>query len=125
MSYFLVGLGGALGAMGRHWVSHMIMRMGLTGFPYGTLLVNVVGSFAIGIIIGYLAKTTPEWGQSARLLLATGFCGGFTTFSAFSLDAFTLYERGEVLAAAGYVGLSVVLSIAALMAALALSKVFI
>ncbi len=122
MSYLLVGIGGALGAMGRHGVAQLLMRFGATGFPYATLLVNVVGSFLIGVVIGYLAKNTPEWSQSARLLLATGFCGGFTTFSAFSLDAISLYERGQFFAAAGYVGLSVVLSIAALALALALTK---
>lgn len=122
MSYLLVGLGGALGAMGRHGVGQLVMRLGLIGYPYATMIVNVVGSFIIGLIIGYLAKATPEWGHSARLLLATGFCGGFTTFSAFSLDAIVLYERGQVMAAAGYVGLSVVLSIAALFGALALMR---
>ncbi|MCZ4272877.1 fluoride efflux transporter CrcB [Maritalea porphyrae] len=122
MSYLLVGLGGALGAMGRHSVGQLVMRFGLIGFPYATMIVNVIGSFIIGVVIGYLAKTTPEWGQSVRLFLATGFCGGFTTFSAFSLDAIVLYERGQVMAAAGYVGLSVVLSIAALFGALALMR---
>lgn len=122
MSYLFVGIGGALGAMGRHGVAQLLMRLGVMGFPYATLLVNVVGSFLIGAIIGFLAKTTPEWSHSARLLLATGFCGGFTTFSAFSLDAVSLYERGQILAAAGYVGLSVVLSIAALGLALTLTK---
>jgi len=122
MSYLLVGLGGALGAMGRHGIGQLIMRMGMVGFPYATLFVNVVGSFVIGIIVGYLAKNTPEWGQSARLLLATGFCGGFTTFSAFSLDAITLYERGQLMLAAGYVSISVILSIAALLGALALMR---
>jgi len=122
MSYLLVGLGGALGAMGRHSVGQLIMRLGLTGFPYATMIVNVLGSFAIGLVIGYLAKATPEWSSSARLFLATGFCGGFTTFSAFSLDAIVLYERGQVMAAAGYVSLSVVLSIAALFGAMALMR---
>lgn len=122
MSYLLVGLGGALGAMGRHGVGQLVLRLGFTGFPFATMIVNVLGSFIIGLVIGYLAKSTPEWSQSARLLLATGFCGGFTTFSAFSLDAFVLYERGQVLAAAGYVGFSVVFSIAALFGALALMR---
>ncbi len=122
MSYLLVGLGGALGAMGRHGVGQLVMRIGYTGFPYATMIVNILGSFLIGVVIGYLAKTTPEWSHSARLLLATGFCGGFTTFSAFSLDAYALYERGQMAAAAGYVGLSVVLSIVALFSALALMR---
>lgn len=122
MSYLLVGLGGALGAMARHSVGQLVMRFGPFGFPYATMIVNVLGSFIIGLVIGYLSKAMPDWGQSARLFLATGFCGGFTTFSAFSLDAIVLYERGQVLAAAGYVGLSVVLSIAALFGALALMR---
>ncbi|MGJ8529311.1 fluoride efflux transporter CrcB [Maritalea sp.] len=122
MSYLLVGLGGALGAMGRHGVGQLVMRFGFAGFPYATMIVNVLGSFLIGVVVGYFAKTTPEWSHSARLLLATGFCGGFTTFSAFSLDAYALYERGQMGGAAGYVGLSVVLSIVALFSALALMR---
>ncbi|AVX04413.1 fluoride efflux transporter CrcB [Maritalea myrionectae] len=122
MSYLLVGLGGAFGAMGRFGVGQLIMRWGLTGWPYATLAVNIVGSFLMGLVIALLARTTPEWSHSARLLLATGFCGGFTTFSAFSLDFIALYERGQMLSALMYLGLSVILSIAALFAAMALVR---
>ncbi|MCF4098653.1 fluoride efflux transporter CrcB [Maritalea mediterranea] len=122
MSYILVGLGGAFGAMGRFGIGQLIMRFGLTGWPYATLAVNIIGSFIMGLVIALLARHTPEWSNSARLLLATGFCGGFTTFSAFSLDFISLYERGQTMSALLYVGLSVVLSIAALFAAMTLVR---
>ena len=67
MSYLLVGLGGAFGAMGRFGVGQLIMRMGLTGWPYATLAVNIVGSFAMGLVIALLARHTPDWSHSARL----------------------------------------------------------
>lgn len=122
MSYILVGLGGAFGAMGRFGIGQLIMRLGLTGGPYATLAVNIVGSFIMGLVIALLARHTPDWSHSARLLVATGFCGGFTTFSAFSLDFISLYERGQTMSALLYVGLSVILSIAALFAAMALVR---
>ena len=80
-----------------------------TGFPVGTLAVNIVGSLAIGLAIGALEGV----GQPAKLFFVTGVLGGFTTFSAFSLDALTLWQRGEVGTAALYVGASVLLSLAA------------
>jgi fluoride exporter len=93
------------------------------GFPWGTLTVNVIGSFAMGLLAGWLAlKAGESWSQSARLLLATGILGGFTTFSAFSLDAMLLWEGGSVVAAALYVLASVIFSIAALAGALAIVR---
>ncbi len=84
---------------------------------------NVAGSFAMGALVGWLAfKAGEGWSQNARLFLATGVLGGFTTFSAFSLDVMLLWERGEALAAATYVGASVVLSILALAGALTIVR---
>lgn len=122
MSYLLVGLGGAIGAILRFATSQWFLRMGQTGFPAATLTVNVVGSLLIGLVIGYLSKTEVQWATSAKLLIATGFCGGFTTFSAFSLDVVQLFERGAFGAAALYIGLSVLLSIGAAFCGIAIMR---
>ncbi|HWA20251.1 MAG TPA: fluoride efflux transporter CrcB [Devosia sp.] len=117
-AYVLVGLGGALGSMARYGTGVLVGRFWGLGFPLGTLLINIIGSLVMGVFVGYLARTTPEWQADARLFVAVGILGGFTTFSAFSLDAITLIERGEVGAALLYVGLSVVVAIVALYAGL-------
>lgn len=122
-AFLLVFLGAGLGGAARHAVNLGCGRWCGLAFPWGTLTVNVVGSFAMGALAGWLAfKAGESWSQSARLFLATGVLGGFTTFSAFSLDAVLLWERGEILSAALYVGGSVVLSIAALVGALSLMR---
>lgn len=118
----LVALGGAIGAGARHLVNLASLRLFGPNLPIGTLTVNVVGGLLMGVLAGYFALKYQGGGQGLRLFLATGILGGFTTFSAFSLDAVLLWERGELLIAAGYVVLSVVLSIAALVAGLALVR---
>ena len=118
-SLVLVALGGAIGAGSRHLVSVGMLRLFGSGFPWGTLAVNVLGGLLMGLLAGYLAFRSEEAGQGLRLFLATGILGGFTTFSAFSLDALTLWERGAATAALIYVLLSVILSITALAAGLA------
>ncbi len=123
MSYLIVFLGGGIGAALRHGVNLGSARLLGTAFPYGTLTVNVVGSLAMGALAAYFAfkgDATQHW----RLFLTTGILGGFTTFSAFSLDAVLLYERGEVGLAALYVLASVALSIGGLFAGLALVRSF-
>ncbi len=116
-AFLLVFLGAGLGGAARHAVNVGCGRWCGIDFPWGTLTVNVVGSFAMGLLAGWLAfKAGESWSQHARLFLATGVLGGFTTFSAFSLDAMLLWERDQGLAAASYVAASVVLSIAALAA---------
>lgn len=123
MGYLIVFLGGGLGAALRHGVNLASGRAFGTAFPYGTLTVNVVGSLAMGVFAAYFAfkgDATQHW----RLFLTTGVLGGFTTFSAFSLDAALLYERGEIGLAALYVVASVALSIAGLFAGLALVRSF-
>ena len=114
-----VALGGALGASARYLVGVGAIRLLGHGFPWATLVVNVLGSLAMGALVVFLAQK-----DATRLapLLITGLLGGFTTFSAFSLDAVTLYERGQVGAAAGYVAVSVVFSIGALFAGMTLMK---
>ena len=116
----LVALGGAIGAAARHLANVAALRLLGPGFPYGTFAVNIVGGLLMGLLAGWLAlKYQSGGGQGLRLFLATGILGGFTTFSAFSLDAVVLWERGAVAAAAFYVVGSVVLSILGLVAGLA------
>lgn len=122
-STVLVFLGAGIGGMLRHGVNLVSPRWFGTGFPAGTLLINVIGSALMGLIAGWLAfKTQGNWSQHVRLFLTTGILGGFTTFSAFSLDAIMLWERGEAGLAAAYVFGSVILSLAALCAGLALVR---
>ncbi|MBI1385854.1 MAG: fluoride efflux transporter CrcB [Rhizobiales bacterium] len=121
----LVALGGAIGATGRYLVGLAAARLLGLGFPWGTLAVNVVGSAAMGLLIGYLTSRTTlanEELEAVRIFVATGVLGGFTTFSAFSLDAVNLLQRGETTAAILYVGCSVLFSIGALVAGLALAR---
>lgn len=121
LQILLVALGGAVGSVCRYLVGVGALRLMGPSFPWGTLAVNVAGSFAIGIL-GELIVA--RFGASAelRLLLITGFLGGFTTFSAFALDAVTLFERGASLAAATYLALSIGASIAAAIAGIGLMR---
>ncbi|MCW5603716.1 MAG: fluoride efflux transporter CrcB [Burkholderiales bacterium] len=116
-SYLVVFIGSGLGGMLRHAVNVFVPRLVGAAFPYHTLTVNIVGSFVLGLLAGYFA-TKGDPGQSWRLFLTTGVVGGFTTFSAFSLDTAVLYERGEPTLAVVYVLASVGLSLAALFAGL-------
>lgn len=115
---FQVALGGAIGASLRYMTGLMMARLLGKGFPWGTLTVNIVGSFLMGVLVVVLAQT----GNRYAPLLMTGLLGGFTTFSAFSLDVVTLYERGQVALAGGYVAASVTVSIAAMFAGLLLAR---
>jgi CrcB protein len=114
----IVAAGGAVGASMRHLVNLASLRLMGPSFPWGTVTVNIVGSFLMGVFIELLALKL-QGSTELRLLVATGLLGGFTTFSAFSLDVVVLWERGQAGLAAGYVAMSVVLSIAALFAGLA------
>ena len=123
MGYLIVFLGGGLGAMLRHWVNLLVARMVGASFPWNTFLINITGSMVMGVIAGWFAlKVEPS--QHWRLFLTTGILGGYTTFSAFSLDAALLYERGALGQAAFYVVGSVVLSIGGLFAGLWLVRHF-
>jgi len=116
-----VAAGGALGSVARYLVGIGSTKLFGLAFPWGTLLINIVGSFLIGAFVELFAL---KWDlpQEARVFLTVGICGGFTTFSAFSLDAYVLIERGEWWLATAYVVGSVVLSIGALIAALHLVR---
>src|SRR5436309_15695531 len=118
MHYVLVFIGGGLGSTLRHIVNIISGRVLGTAFPYHTFIISITGSTVMGLIAGYLAFRG-EASQPWRLFLMTGVLGGYTTFSAFSLDAVLLYERGAIGPALGYVLGSVVLSIAGLFAGLA------
>jgi len=121
-AFLLVGAGGALGAMSRHAFSMAIGRFWPGSFPLAILLVNIVGALMMGITIGLLARFMPAWQAEARLFLAVGLLGGFTTFSSFSLDTIILIERGELAHAALYVALSVVVCLAGLYLGLLITR---
>ena len=119
--FLLVFIVGGVGAALRHGVNILAARLLGAGFPYATIIENVSGSLAMGLLAGYFAFKG-DASQPMRLFLATGVLGGYTTFSAFSLDTALLWERGEVALAAVYVIGSVALSIAGLFAGLALVR---
>lgn len=121
LQILLVAAGGALGSVGRHAVNVLAVRIAGPDTPWGTLAVNVAGSFVMG---GFIALLAVKFGgsQPLRLFVATGILGGFTTLSAFSLDVVTLWERGATLAAASYVLATLVLSITGLVAGLSLAR---
>lgn len=121
MNYILVFVGGGLGASLRHFINVACAKGFGTNFPFGTFIINITGSTVMGLIAGYLAFKG-EASQPSRLFLMTGILGGYTTFSAFSLDAVLLYERGAIGLAAFYVVGSVAFSIAGLFAGLALIR---
>jgi CrcB protein len=121
LNYAIVFVGAGIGGALRHGVNLAAFRYIGTGIGYGTIIVNIVGSFLMGALAAYFAFKG-EASQSWRLFMTTGILGGFTTFSAFSLDAALYYERGEIGSAALYVAASVVLSIVALFAGLFLVR---
>lgn len=121
--FLLVMIGGGIGAGLRHLANLGVLRAFGPGFPVGTMLINIAGSLAMGLFIELLMR---RFGSSneLRLFIATGILGGFTTFSAFSLDFATLWQRGDTLPALGYAAGSVILSIFALFAGLMLGRAF-
>lgn len=116
-----IALGGALGAVGRYALSSQITHWIGPGFPWGILLVNVIGCFVMGVI-AELGALTLNLSPEMRAFLTTGILGGFTTFSAFALDSAVMIERGDWMATAAYVAASVLGSIAALFLGLAVVR---
>ena len=112
MEWLAVGFGGALGASARYGTGLIVNRLLGAGFPWGTMGINIIGSLAMGLLMAWLMKRAGS--DVLRLFLATGFLGGFTTFSAFSLDFANLIERGAFTGAGIYLFGSVVLSILSL-----------
>ncbi|TDI63550.1 MAG: fluoride efflux transporter CrcB [Alphaproteobacteria bacterium] len=116
-----VAAGGAVGAVGRYLIAAQALRLLGPNFPWGTLTVNVLGSFAMGVIVE-LSALRLSLSPPSRAFLVIGLLGGFTTFSAFSLDVSVLLERNEISRAALYALVSVVLSVGALFAGLAVTR---
>jgi CrcB protein len=116
-----IACGGAFGAVGRYFVASQVAGWTGHGFPFGTLTVNVVGSFAMGVLVelGALVWSPP---LELRAFLTVGFLGAFTTFSTFSMETVLLYERGDLLQCAAYVGGSVLLSVGAFFGAIYLLR---
>lgn len=121
MGFLVVFFGAGIGGAARQGVNLLSARLFGLNFPYGTMIINVAGCFLMGLIAGYFALRG-HLPQEMRLFLMTGILGGFTTFSAFSLDAITLWERGAVLPAALYVVGSVFASLLAVFLGLALIR---
>ena len=113
-AWVAVAVGGAIGSVARFWLAGVMAELTGPRFPWGTLLINVLGSFVIGLVAG-ITLTPARVGMhpDVRIFLMTGFCGGFTTFSAFSLQTLELLQGGEVVPALGYSIGSVVLCIVA------------
>ncbi len=115
MNILAVGLGGALGAIFRYLLGQIIPKLG-RGFPIATFAVNLIGCFAIGLVVGLAGKHS-NIDPRVILFLQTGICGGFTTFSTFSLESLTLIEEGKIVIGILYIVLSVLLGLLALLAA--------
>ncbi|NNC36673.1 MAG: fluoride efflux transporter CrcB [Acidimicrobiales bacterium] len=124
-----VALGGAIGASARYLLGGVSLRVMGAGFPWGTFVANVLGGLLMGLLVGWLAHKGSQLeggAQNLRLFLGVGVLGGFTTFSAFSLDTMLMIEKKAYGLAAGYISASVVLSILALFLGLVIArKVFV
>ena len=122
MGFLIVFIGAGIGGMARHGVNLLtLIGFGPNSFPFGTLSVNIIGSFLMGVIVEYLAFKS-GFSQHTRLFLTTGILGGFTTFSAFSLETAMLFQRGDAVAAILYALASVILSVGALTVAILLMR---
>ena len=119
----IVALGGAIGSVARFLVGKAALHIWGPNFPWGTMIVNIAGSFAIGLLAGLFAYMV-NWSQDMRNFAIVGVLGGFTTFSSFALDAFTLYERGSYGAAIFYVMGSLFISLISVAAGMAIVRGF-
>lgn len=119
---FLVAAGGAVGAMARYALSVQALRLWGSAWPFGTLIANVAGGLLMGALVGFLAQRGGADQERLRLLLGVGVLGGFTTFSAFSLETALMIERRSYGMALGYTLASVVLSVTALFFGLILAR---
>ena len=117
----VIALGGGLGAVSRHFLNGWVARLTGGDFPWGILVINVVGSLLMGVLVEWMALRGAV-SNELRAFLTVGTLGGFTTFSSFSLDTWLLIERGQTVSAFAYVALSVGLAIDALAAGLHLTR---
>jgi CrcB protein len=122
LDYLFVFLGGGLGSMSRHAINQAMLKWGPAGFPFSTLLINVVGSLLMGLLAGLFLRYAADVSANARLFLATGFLGGFTTFSTYALEIVMLQQRASAGIALAYALGSVVLGVAAVVVGMALAK---
>lgn len=123
MAPVVVGLGGALGAIARYLATDWVRAMAGDAFPWGTLAVNVAGSFALGFLMVWLQSMAPS--NQMRQLVGIGFLGSFTTFSTFSYEAVEMVRRGNVLGAGGYAAGSVLLGLVAVVAGAVLATMLV
>ena len=121
MIWLVVGAGGALGAMARHGVSRVMLHWLGPNFPWGTITANIFGSFAMGMVIVWLARHEPQ-NAALRAFLTVGILGAFTTFSTFSLDVVTLYRDRTLMIVGAYLAASVIFSVAGLLGGMALGR---
>lgn len=121
-SILLVGTGGFAGSALRYMISRFMTTVWPSAFPFGTFAVNMSGCFLIGIILAFTLQNSIS--TQARLLLATGFCGGFTTFSSFSLEVLQSWQQGEIGISLAYMAGSVALGIAAVAGGFVLAQYF-
>ncbi|CAN7152193.1 fluoride efflux transporter CrcB [Phenylobacterium sp. LjRoot225] len=122
LNYLFVGLGGGLGAIARYAVGSQVTRTFGTGWPYGTFVINIVGGLCMGLLIATLAHRGGADQERWRLLMGVGVLGGFTTFSAFSLEIALMIERRQLFSAALYAAGSVGLSVVALFGGMLIAR---
>ena len=122
INFFLVFIGGACGSVSRYLATQLINYFFVNKFFLGTILVNILGSFLIGMLYILASEQVKVISEQTKLFLITGFLGGFTTFSAFSLDFFKLIEAGQIMMAIFYILISVVFSLLAVFAGFYLTK---
>ena len=120
-SILLVGLGGGVGSILRYLTSLLSHRSFGDKFPFGTIIVNIVGCLIVGILIGLLSKINPA-DTNMKILLITGFCGGFTTFSALSAESFAMIESGNILTAILYIAGSIIIGLLAVWLGLVIAR---
>jgi CrcB protein len=123
VNYLIVSVGAAAGGVLRYWLSNAVYKFMPTVFPYGTLVVNLAGSFLLGMIL-FLFDERELLTQGTKLFLTIGFCGGFTTFSTFTFETFSLFRDSEYLLAFANILLNVTLCLAGIFLAFLLSKIF-
>jgi CrcB protein len=117
----IVGLGGGIGSVFRYLTSVWTQKLVQSAFPWATFIVNVLGCLIIGILVGFFTKQQIE-NSDLKLLFVTGFCGGFTTFSAFALENMKLFQTGNSLLALLYIALSVIVGIFAVWSGMMITK---
>ena len=118
----LVGLGGCIGSIARYATSLSIDQKLNRSFPFGTFVVNIVGAFILGLVYGWATSQPQADASNARLVLITGFCGGFTTFSAFAFENFSLITNRSIGMAVSYIALTLILGVFAVWAGIALTR---